>query len=118
MSMIFQQISIIAMELIVNNKRYEGVIKMDWNTLVIEKSYGIVTDNNIDEFNCEFWERLNDNHDSNLPAGAYVTFKMELFGMKLEGHYIAEWIGDDEYPNETEPGEIELDSIITGSYEP
>ena len=88
---------------------------MDWNTLVIEKSHGIVTENNIDKFNCEFWEKLNDNHDSDLPVGTYVTFKMELFGMKLMGHYYAEWIGDDEYPNETEPSEIELDNIITSS---
>ena len=34
-----------------------------------------------------------------------------MWGMKLKGHYIAEWIGDDEYPNETEPCEIELDYL-------
>ncbi|WPU43557.1 hypothetical protein [Limosilactobacillus reuteri] len=84
---------------------------MCWNDLVIEKSRGIVTEKNIDEFNVEFWEKLNEDHDSDLPIGEYVEFKFELFGMELIGHYSAESIGDADYPNETEPGEIELDYI-------
>lgn len=84
---------------------------MDWNEIIITLSHGIVTKDNIDKFNCDFWEKLNREHDSNLPTGTYVDFKFELFGMKLRGHYYTELIGDDEYPNETEPSEIELDYI-------
>ena len=84
---------------------------MDWNSLVIKNSNGRITDKNIDEFNVEFWEKLNGDHDSDLPIGTYVEFKFELFGMELMGHYYADSIGDDEYPNETEPSEIELDYI-------
>ena len=85
---------------------------MCWNTLVIENSNGRITEKNIDEFNVNFWEKLDDDHDTDLPVGTYVTFNFELFGMKLRGHYYADLTGgDDEYPNETEPSEIELDYI-------
>ena len=84
---------------------------MDWNSLVIENSNGRVTEKNIDEFNVKFWEKLDEDHDSDLPIGSYVEFKFELFGMELMGHYYTESIGDDEYPSETEPSEIELDYI-------
>lgn len=84
---------------------------MDWDSLIIENSNGRITENNIDEFNVEFWEKLNGDHDIDLPIGAYVEFKFELFGMELMGHYYADSIGDDECPSETEPSEIELDYI-------
>lgn len=84
---------------------------MGWNSLVIKNSNGRITEMNIDEFNCDFWEKLNGDHDSDLPIGEYVEFKFELFGMELMGHYYAESIGDADYPNETEPSEIELDYI-------
>lgn len=84
---------------------------MDWAEMVIALSHGVVTKDNIDKFNCDFWEKLNGVHDSDLPIGEYVEFKFELFGMELMGHYYAESIGDADYPNETEPSEIELDYI-------
>lgn len=84
---------------------------MDWNNSVIENSHGRITEKNIDEFNVAFWEKLNEDHDSDLPIGEYVEFKFELFGMELTGHYCAASIGDADYPSETEPGEIELDYI-------
>jgi len=84
---------------------------MSWNDLVIEKSRGIVTEKNIDDFNLEFWNRVNENHDSDTPDGEYCKFMFCLWGMKLIGHYYASWIGDNDYPNETEPSEIELDRI-------
>ena len=34
-----------------------------------------------------------------------------MWGMKLKGYYTAEWIEDDGYPDETEPAEIQLDSL-------
>lgn len=84
---------------------------MDWNNSVIENSHGRIMEKNIDKFNLKFWEKLNGDHDSDLPIGAYVEFKFELFGMELMGHYCAESIGDADYPNKTGPGEIELDYI-------
>lgn len=84
---------------------------MSWDNLVIENSYGAVTEKNIDKFNVEFLAKLNGDHDSDLPDGEYVEFKVEIMGLELMGHYIASWIGDNDYPNETEPSEIELDYI-------
>ena len=89
---------------------------MDWDTLVIEKSHGIVTEENIDKFNVDFWSKIDGNHDSDTPDGEYCEFKFYLWGMELTGRYYASWIGDDEYPNETEPSEIELDNIVTSSH--
>ena len=84
---------------------------MNWNDLIIEKSCGIVTEKNIDDFNVAFWYAINNEHDSDTPKGELCKFTIDMWGMKLKGHYIAEWIGDDEYPNETEPCEIELDHL-------
>lgn len=49
---------------------------MSWDNLVIENSYGAITEKNIDKFNVEFWAKLNGDHDSYLPDGAYVEFKV------------------------------------------
>lgn len=84
---------------------------MSWNDLVIEKSSGIVTEKNIDDFNVQFWGVINGDHDIDTPDGEYCEFKFYLWGMELMGHYYASWIGDNDYPNETEPSEIELDYI-------
>ena len=84
---------------------------MSWNDLVIEKSLGIVTEKNIDKFNCDFWCAIDNEHNSDIPDGEFCEFAIDMWGMKLKGHYIAEWIGDDEYPNETGPTEIQLDYL-------
>lgn len=84
---------------------------MNWDDLIIENSHGVVTPENIDEFNLEFWPKVNDEHDMDTPDGQYCEFVITMWGLKLQGHYIASWIGDPEYPNETEPSEIELDYI-------
>lgn len=84
---------------------------MNWDDLIIENSHGVVTPENIDEFNLEFWSEINNEHDMDMPDGAYYEFNITVWGLKLQGHYIASWIGDPEYPNETEPSEIELDYI-------
>lgn len=90
---------------------------MDWDNLIIEKSHGIVTEKNIDEFNVDFWYAINNEHDSNIPDGEFCEFNIDIWGMKLKGLYIAEWIGDKDYPDETEPAEIQLDQleIVKGS---
>ena len=36
---------------------------MSWNDLVIEKSRGIVTEKNIDDFNMDFWSAINNEHN-------------------------------------------------------
>ena len=84
---------------------------MDWAEMVIALSHGVVTKDNIDKFNCDFWCAIDNEHNSDIPDGEFCEFAIDMWGMKLKGHYIAEWIGDDEYPNETEPCEIELDYI-------
>lgn len=84
---------------------------MIWNNLIIENSHGVVTPENIDEFNVAFWLEINNEHDMDMPDGEYCEFKFYLWGMELMGHYYASWIGDNDYPNETEPSEIELDYI-------
>ena len=84
---------------------------MSWNDLVIEKSRGIVTEKNIDKFNCDFWCAIDNEHNSDIPDGEFCEFAIDMWGMKLKGHYIAGWIGDNDYPNETEPTEIQLDYL-------
>lgn len=84
---------------------------MSWDEIIIENSYGIVTEKNIDDFNAQFFDVINRDHDSDTPDGEYCEFKFYLWGMELMGHYYASWIGDNDYPNETEPSEIELDYI-------
>lgn len=84
---------------------------MNWDDLIIENSHGVVTPDNIDMFNVEFWSEINNEHDMDTPDGQYCEFNITVLGLKLQGHYIASWIGDPEYPNETEPSEIELDYI-------
>lgn len=39
---------------------------MSWNDLVIEKSRGIVTEKNIDDFNMDFWSAINNEHNSDI----------------------------------------------------
>lgn len=84
---------------------------MIWNNLIIENSHGVVTPDNIDEFNLAFWSKVNNEHDMDTPDEQYCEFVITLWGLRLRGHYIASWIGDPEYPNETEPSEIELNYI-------
>ena len=84
---------------------------MTWNGLIISNSNGAITEENIDEFNVKFWSKLNEEHDSDLPDGTLVEFKTKVMGLRLAGHYCASWIGDADYPDETEPDEIELDAV-------
>ena len=44
---------------------------MSWNDLVIEKSRGIVTEKNIDKFNCDFWCAIDNEHNSDIPDGEF-----------------------------------------------
>lgn len=84
---------------------------MNWNDLIIEKSHGIVTNENIEEFNLDFWNAINNEHNSDTPDGEFCEFNIDMWGMKLKGLYVAEWVGDKDYPNETEPAEIQLDHL-------
>lgn len=84
---------------------------MIWNNLIIENSHGVVTPENIDEFNLAFWSKVNNEHDMDTPDGQYCEFVITLWGLRLRGWYTAMWVGDTGYPNETEPSDIELSYI-------
>lgn len=84
---------------------------MSWNDLVIEKSRGIVTEKNIDDFNVAFWCAIDNEHNSDIPDGEFCEFAITLWGLRLRGWYTAMWVGDTDYPNETEPSDIELSYI-------
>lgn len=91
-------------------KRKEKV-KMDWDNLIIKYSNEIITSSNIDSFNCKFLEILNNNHNSNILPNTECSFNLNVLGINLKGSYIATWIGDNDYPNETCPSQIMVESI-------
>lgn len=84
---------------------------MTWNELIIKGSHGAVTSENIDDFNCDFFEQLNWNHDSDDPEGTEYTFDITVWGLHLSGYYTAELVGDPDNPKETEPSNIELTKV-------
>lgn len=83
---------------------------MSWNQLVIELSEGVATKENIDVFNMVFYLVLSSEHDSDMGAGQQVTTTVKVWDTELVVTYVAEAI-DDEYPDETEPADIELVSV-------
>lgn len=53
---------------------------MNWNDLIIEKSHGIVTNKNIDDFNTAFWCAINNKHNSDTPSGELCKFTLNMWG--------------------------------------
>ena len=82
-----------------------------WNDDIIELSNGRVNDDNVDAFNCRFFSKLNSNHDSDIPIGEPCNYAVKVDGMLLKGSYIATWTGDPDYPDETIPADIMLESV-------
>lgn len=82
-----------------------------WNDMIIELTNGRINEDNIDSFNCKFFSAVDENHDSDTEVGTPCRFKVKVDGMIFRGSYTATWIGDDEYPDETIPADIYLESI-------
>lgn len=79
-----------------------------FDELVIKNSK--ITINTIEQFNLDFWQVINDGHDSSIPAGTVCQYSIMVDGIKCEGVYIAN-IDDDNYPDETTPDNIEICKI-------
>lgn len=84
-----------------------------WNDEIIKQSKGIINGENIDKFNCDFYEEVSSNHNSSIKDGTPCKYSVKVDGLKIEGTYIASWIGDIDYPDETEPYEITIDKVST-----
>ena len=83
---------------------------MDWNGAIIELSNDVVTEENVNEFNMDFYEKVASEHDSDIKAGSVISNTVTVWGMELVVDYVAA-VDDEEYPDETEPCDIELVSL-------
>ena len=82
-----------------------------WDDEIIKQSKGIINEENIDKFNCDFYMEVSSNHNSSIKDGTPCKYSVKVDGLKIEGTYIASWIGDTDYPDETEPYEIAIDKV-------
>ena len=79
-----------------------------FDELVIKNSK--ITRNTIEQFDLDFWQIINDGHDSSIPVGTVCQYSIMVDGIKCEGFYIAN-IDDDSYPDETTPDNIKICKI-------
>lgn len=79
-----------------------------FDELIIKNSK--ITVNTIEQFDLDFWSAINEQHDSNIPAGTVCQYSIMVDGVKCEGVYTAN-IDDDDYPDETTPDNIEICKI-------